>query len=357
MSLSKYPGDDQFRMPPEWAPQVATWLSFPVNGDTWSQNLEEARHEFAALVHAIADDQIARVLCGGHIETANQVILDRYLDRLSQKQVENIQLVDIPTNDAWARDYAPTFVKSEDALVSIDWHYNAWGGKYPPFDLDQQVATKVAGLLGIENVPAGICAEGGALEINGKGTLLVTRSSLLNTNRNPEMDQAEIEAVLKRSLGVREIIWLPGDQTGPTVMGDDTDGHIDQLARFTDDNTIVYAWTDDIDDPQRTGLEQNRNELKRQMETRNAHARLIALPLPPAIEYCDLRLPASYCNFLMTNRSVLVPQFGVADSDARALAILRPLFPSRRLLALPSRELTVGLGSFHCLTQQQPAEL
>lgn len=351
-------------MPPEWAPQAATWLSFPINSDTWSQNLAAAQAEFAQLVHAIAADQKACVMCGGerHREKARHTIVDQHDGRLSQQQVENIELVDIRTNDAWARDYAPTFVKSlgtsgepNGALYSIDWHYNAWGGKYPPFDLDQQVAGNIAARLGIENVSAGICAEGGALEINGNGVLIVTRSSILNANRNPDVDQTHIEAVFKDFLGAKQIVWLPGDQSGPTVQGDDTDGHIDQLARFTDNSTIVYAWTENTDDPQRGGLENNLVELKRQMEALNASCQLVPLPLPPAITHCGLRLPASYCNFLITNQSVLVPQFGADEADVGALRILAPLFPDRRLVPIPSKELAVGLGSVHCLSQQQPA--
>ncbi len=353
-------------MPPEWAPQAATWLSFPINSDTWSQNRSAAQAEFALLVHAIAADQKAYVMCGGHghRKTAQRIILDQHEGFLSQQQIENIELVAIETNDAWARDYAPTFAKSvtskesDGKLYSIDWHYNAWGGKYPPFDLDQQVAGKVAKWLGIENVAAGICAEGGALEINSAGVLLVTRSSVLNDNRNPSadqsLDQCHIEALFQNLLGAKHIVWLPGDQVGPTVLGDDTDGHIDQLARFTDDSTIVYAWTEDADDPQRAGLENNLIELKRQMNGIDTGCRFVPLPLPPAITHCDLRVPASYCNFLITNQSVLVPQFGADEADARALAILSPLFPDRRLVPLPSKELAVGLGSFHCLTQQQP---
>ena len=360
MSSDSLPGKPALTMPPEWAPQAATWLSFPINCDTWSQNLAAAQDEFAGLVHAIADDQKTYVMCGGerHRETARHTILVRHEHQLSQQQKENIKLVDIQTNDAWARDYAPTFVKSDEsdnALYSIDWHYNAWGGKYPPFDLDQQVAGKIAERLGIENIAAGICAEGGALEINGNGVLLVTRSSTLNENRNPELDQRHIEAQFRKFLGAKEIVWLPGDQARPTVLGDDTDGHIDQLARFTSDSTIVYAWTKDANDSQRGGLENNLAELKRQMVALDATCQLVPLPLPPAITHCGLRLPTSYCNFLITNESVLVPQFGVANADAQALEILSPLFPDRRLVPLSSKALAVGLGSFHCLSQQQPA--
>ena len=252
-----------FYMPPEWAPQAATWISWPTNADTWSQNLELAQQEFVLLVHAIAADQKVCVLCGGEgvSAIAENHLFAQHREQLTTQQINNIELVDIQTNDAWARDYAPTFVKSDDELHSIDWHYNAWGGKYPPYDQDQRVAQRVAKHLGIENHPAGICAEGGALEINGDGVLLITRSSVLNKNRNPDLKQSEVDEVLRQFLGAREIVWLPGEEAGVTVMGDDTDGHIDQLARFTDNQTIVYAWTDDPLDPQRRGLEANRDEL------------------------------------------------------------------------------------------------
>lgn len=350
----------QLTMLPEWAPQSATWLTWPSNTDTWSQNLEQAQDEFTGLVHAIATHQCAYVMCGGsnNGNSAQQQIIDQHRDRLTRQQIQNIRLIDIPTNDAWARDYGPTFVKSGDQLHSIEWNYNAWGGKYPPFDLDQQVATRIAQELQIKNHKAGICLEGGALEINSKGVLLVTRSSIFDVNRNPITRQTEIETVFKRYLGAKQIVWLPGDTTdstnSPPVIGDDTDGHIDQLARFTDDQTIVYAWSEDTLDPQRPALEENLEELKRQMSAIDCDCRFVPLALPPAIEYCGLRIPASYCNFVITNDAVLVPQFSAPSSDHTAAERLTKLFPNRRIILLPSKNLTVGLGSFHCLTQQQP---
>lgn len=350
-----------FTMPPEWHPQSGTWLAWPHNSDTWSQNLDSAQSEFAKLVHAIAADQHTWVLCPArNIDAARQAIADAPATELTPLQQQRIHFVDIATNDAWARDYAPTFVVEQSSngnkqLHSVDWHYNAWGGKYPPFDDDQKVAAAIADRLNIPNHTAGLCLEGGAIEINGNGVLLITESCVFDPNRNPDVTQEQVEATLTRLLGVQHFVWLPGDAAGPTVLGDDTDGHIDQLARFTDDHTIVHAWTDDASDPQRPGLEENIHVLKQQMRQIDPACRFMPLMLPPAIEACDLRVPACYCNFLITNGSVLVPQFASADADATALRTLKPLFPDRRIVPLDSKNLTVGLGSFHCLTQQQPA--
>jgi agmatine deiminase len=330
---------ETFSMPAQWQPHAATWLSWPHNTDTWSQNLELAQAEFRAFVEAIA-----------RFEPVNLMAEESAAARLKFDS-RNVRLVPIPTNDAWARDYAPTFVKSSsDRLKSIDWFYNAWGGKYPPFDLDQKVASAVAEFLKIENTKVDFCLEGGALEINRKGTLITTRSCALAENRNPDSSQAKAESLFRRHLGAENIIWLPGD----AIQGDDTDGHIDQLARFTDDSTIVHAWTVDSDDPRRPAIKQNVDALKAAMTKVDSSCRFFELPIPDPIYYCDLTLPASYCNFLIVNGGVIVPQFDQAESDANAVQILSTCFPDREIVPLPSKNLTVGLGSFHCLSQQQP---
>lgn len=330
-------------MPAEWERQTAIWLSWPCNIETWPENLAAAQSEFVELVNTIASTQPVFVMSASDmLPVASQ--------RLGPNG--NVTLVDIPTNDAWARDYAPTFVvDSNNQLIAIDWQYNAWGGKYPPYENDQKVAKCVAAYLGIESVSTDFCFEGGAIEVNNDGVLLCTRSCALDPNRNPRMSLEQVENVLRDHLGVRTIIWLSGD----AIDGDDTDGHIDQLARFIDRETIVYAWSDDSGDPQTVGLAQHLDELSSQLATAGlGYYQLIPLPLPAPMEYCKRRIPASYCNFLITNELVLVPQFGVPD-DTTAVEILTPLFPKRRVIGLDSRNLSVGLGSIHCLTQQQPA--
>jgi len=199
-------------------------------------------------------------------------------------------------------------------------------------------------------VKVDFCLEGGALEVNDAGTLITTRSCALAENRNPKSSQQDAETLFRKHLGVQNIVWLPGD----AIDGDDTDGHIDQLARFTDDTTIVHAWTTAQNDPRRPAIEKNIDVLKTQMGKIHPDCRFIELPIPDPIHYCDLTVPASYCNFLIAGRGVIVPQFDQADSDAQAVSILSACFPNHEIVPLPSKNLTVGLGSFHCLSQQQP---
>ena len=332
-------------MPAEWERQAAIWLSWPHNQETWPENLEAAQREFFELVQTIATTE--RVM----------VMMDFTQCELAVKAMrcwKNVTCVDIPTNDAWARDYAPTFaIDSQGALVAVDWRYNAWGGKYPPYDLDQRVAKRVAGYLGIAHASTTFCFEGGAVEVNDCGVLLSTRSCALNPNRNPEIKLAEVESIFKRYLGAKVCLWL----TGPAIHGDDTDGHIDQIARFVNPTTIVVASDGGNEGPQSEGLKQNYQDLRQQLEFNGLeHYRVVLLPLPSPFQFCGRSIPASYCNFLITNELVIVPQFGVGE-DEQALQILTPLFPNRQIIGLASRNLAVGLGSFHCLSQQQPENL
>ena len=338
--------DEKYRWPAEWEPQSAVWLTWPDNQETWPDNLTAAQIEFSAFVHSLAEMVTVRVI-------VNQSSLDDAYQRLIRPDIRNVGFINIPTNDAWARDYAPTFVVSQqNELVAIDWDYNAWGGKYPPFENDQQVASKIATGLKIETLRPGLCFEGGAIETNGQGIVLSTLSCACDPNRNsgsPAELEQRFEAAFGKCLGAEQTIWLPGD----AIAGDDTDGHIDQLARFTDPKTLVYAWCD-ADDPQHAGLAKNLSALKAGLATAGNDFSLHPLPIPKQpIEICGRRIPASYCNFLITNDLVVVPQFGCPE-DEQAMEILKPLFPDRYLAGLPSRNLSVGLGSFHCLSQNQP---
>lgn len=333
-------------MPAEWEPQAAIWLSWPHNVETWPENLRQAQLEFAQLVTAIAPSQPVFVLAGSSAEPDVFRLANQTLGSQS-----NVTVLDIATNDAWARDYAPTFVHDHNgATIAIDWHYNAWGGKYPPFDDDQKVCSRVASYLGIENISLDFCFEGGAIEVNGSGVLLSTKSCALDPNRNPDITIETIDSILAQHLGTTKHIWLDGG----AIEGDDTDGHIDQLARFTDAQTIVYAWSEHENDPQQESLKQNLDDLKRELKIAQLDdVHLIPLPIPARIEHCQRRIPASYCNFLITNDLVIVPQFGQRE-DRQAIEILTSLFPSRETIGLDSLNLSVGLGSFHCLSQQQP---
>ena len=340
-------------MPAEWEPQSATWLSWPHNVETWPDNLRQAQSEFVELVKLIANHQQVYVLASPDARDLNASLAKEAHKIFAN--CPNVEIINIPTNDAWARDYAPTFVtlKTETGaseLVAIDWHYNAWGGKYPPFDDDQKVARHIAESLNLKRVDAKFCFEGGAIEVNGSGVLLSTKSCALDPNRNPDHTLEQVDTLLASLLGTQKHIWLSGD----AIEGDDTDGHIDQLARFVNETTIVYAWADDKDDPQLVGLQQNLTDLREGLDSNGlGHYKLVALPIPKKIEIHGRRIPASYCNFLITNEMVVVPQFSQPEDD-QAIAILKDLFAGRKIVGLPSLNLSVGLGSFHCLSQQQP---
>ena len=251
---------------------------------------------------------------------------------------DEVAVVEIETNDAWARDYVPTFVKDSESeeLVAIDWYYNAWGEKYPPFAADQQVAERVANFLEIKHLAGGMCFEGGAIEISENATLLTTESCALNQNRNAGLSKRDIETILSRRLGCNHVVWLPGDIDGkPAIAGDDTDGHIDQLARFVDNDIIVHAWVDPSD-PRHEALAANAAQLQDQLPD----SQLVPLMLPEEYVFEGRTIPASYCNFLITNRSVIVPQFGFPE-DKKALRVLEQMFPERKVVPLSSRHLSV----------------
>ncbi len=340
-----------FRMPPEWHPHAATWLAWPHNRETWPDNLPQAQDEFWQLVVAISRDEPVCIIGD---PTQAETKLDWH-SRISKHAEDNIRWFDIPTNDAWVRDYGPTFCinPSSKRLAAVDWKYNAWGGKYPPFDADQKVVTRLLDHLqdhpNCRHIRSDLCIEGGAIEMDQTGLLLCTSSCALNPNRNPGLNRQAVTERLQRALGASTVIWIRGD----AIIGDDTDGHIDQLARFTPSGSILYAWADS-GDAQHPGLTSNLDELRRAIQSGSIQKELVPIPMPDPVTFQGTRLPASYCNFYITNRSVFVPQFDVPQ-DAAAVEIISQHFPDHQTVGLPSRNLLVGLGSFHCLTQQQPS--
>jgi agmatine deiminase len=231
----------------------------------------------------------------------------------------------------------------------LDWGYNAWGGKYPPFELDDVVPTRIARELGIPVVSPGIVLEGGSIDVNGAGLLLTTEQCLLNPNRNPTLSRTEIEGYLRDFLGVGKILWL-----GDGIEGDDTDGHIDDLTRFTDPGTVVTVVEEDPRDSNYGPLRDNLERLRGMTDEAGRPFRIVELPMPPALYQDGQRLPASYANFYIANGLVLVPVFG-CDRDAEALAIIAGCFPGRRVVGIDCRDVVVGLGTLHCLSQQVPA--
>lgn len=268
---------------------------------------------------------------------------------------ERIELFDHPHDDVWCRDHGPIFLKHRDTgeIAVSDWGFNAWGGKFPPFDRDNAIPQRIASALGLKRFEGGMILEGGAIEINGLGQLLTTEAVLLNPNRNPELSREEIEKKLRDTLGVSEILWL---RQG--IEGDDTDGHIDDLARFTDESTLITCVEKDSRSPNHAVLQENHSRLKSFLRPDGRPFEVVRLSLPEACEVPGWRLPvlpASYVNFLIVNGGVLVPTFRQDRNDDQALGQLRELFPDRTVIGIDCLDLVEEGGTLHCISQQQPA--
>jgi agmatine deiminase len=332
-------------MPAEWEPHAATWLSWPRRkGISFPDSFDRVMPTLRAMVEALIESEqvCINISNGAHEGEAQEVLRGVPMERIS--------FYAVPTNEPWCRDHGPIFLTRDlnPRLAVVDWNYNAWGNKYPPFDLDEVAPTRVAEILGVPVFYPGMILEGGAIDVNGAGALLTTESCLLNKNRNPNLSRDEIEQRLQDYLGVREILWL-----GDGIAGDDTDGHIDDLARFVSESTIVTAVEENRDDENYEPLRKNLARLQT-VKIGGRAIEVITLPMPKKIMREGLRLPATYANFYIANSCVLVPTFSDAADEA-ALSILRGCFPSRRVVGIDCRELIWGLGAFHCLTQQQPA--
>ncbi len=343
---SRFP---QFRMPPEWAPHRGTWLSWPHKQASWPGHFERIPEIFTQLTAVLALHEEV------HINVTGPDMEQDIRRRLAACRLPpgRVHLHANPTNDAWCRDHGPIFVQRrgpggpEQAI--LDWGYNAWGGKYPPYDLDDVIPSRIGSELGLPVYHPGMILEGGSIDVNGEGTLLTTESCLLNPNRNPELDRTGIEAALREWLGVRHILWL-----GDGIAGDDTDGHVDDLARFTDARTVVTVVEEDPDDANFGPLQENLARLRRMTDQDGRPLRVVTLPMPAPV-FCEgERLPASYANFYIANGVVLLPTYD-RSGDHAAHRILQDLFPTRRVVGIDCTELVWGLGALHCVTQQWPA--
>ena len=335
-------------MPPEWAPHQATWFSWPHNPETWPGCLEDAERAMAAAVRALADGETVyvNVLDAAHGEHV-KALLDSVVGGVSG---DRVHLVEIPTNDAWCRDHGAIFVHDElGELCALDFRFNAWGGQYPPYDLDDAAAARMAGHLGVASVAVDMVLEGGSIDVNGRGAVLTTRQCLLNENRNPRLTPAQIEHALEVHLGASQVIWL-----GDGIEGDDTDGHIDDITRFVAEDTVVTALEPDRTDPNHAPLAANLETLRGVRLADGRRLRIETLPMPEPLERDGRRLPASYANFYIGNEVVLLPVFGCPQDD-EAARVLNACFPARRIVPIDCRAVVVGLGTLHCLSQQVPA--
>jgi agmatine deiminase len=329
-----------YRMPAEWEPHHATWFTWPrPEGISFPDKYDTVPPVYAELIRHLV--QVEEV----NINVWNAE-MEQWVRGLLQKEktpLDRVRFHHFPAYEPWCRDHGPIFLVRHGERAIVDWGYNAWGGKYPPFDLDDAVPQHVAKLRNLPLFSPGIVMEGGSIEVNGRGALLTTTSCLLNPNRNPSLNKTQIEQYLRDYLGVNQIIWL-----GDGIVGDDTDGHIDDLTRFVNANTIVTVVEDDPKDENHEPLKENLARLRALKDFR-----IVAIPMPRAIEYDSQRLPASYANFYIANKIVLVPTYR-DKNDKVALDILQQHFPDRRVIGVDSTELIWGLGSFHCITQQEP---
>ena len=338
-----------FHMPAEWRPHVATWLTWPKDPETWPDRVSHVEEIYIEMMAALTPHETVNLLVD---DEATEYAVRR---RSAFPSSDNIRFHHIPTVDSWIRDYGPNFlVDRRGGAAFNDWIFNAWGNKYETLKHDDRVPLFLEPQLGMRRFVPGIVLEGGAIDVNGAGCVLTTEQCLLNPNRNPHLSRTEIEDYLKSYLGVSKVLWL-----GEGIVGDDTDGHIDDIARFVAPNTIVCALEDDPEDPNYELLNDNLARLKSMTNANGVGFEIVTLPMPGVVGGTSTdtrnldRLPASYANFYIANQVVLAPVFG-HENDQRAVETLQRVFTDRRVVPINCEPLVWGMGTIHCVTQQQP---
>ena len=334
-------------MPAEWEPHAATWLTWPrPEGISFPEIYDRIPPVYAKLIEALTPrEDVCINVWDAAAETAARKAL-----RENGASLDRVHFHHHRAYEPWCRDHGPIFIRNDATgeRAVTDWEYNAWGGKYPPFDLDNEVPARIAALRGLRRFVPGMVLEGGSIDVNGRGTLLTTESCLLNPNRNPGLSRSDIEERIKANLGVSKILWL-----GDGIVGDDTDGHVDDLTRFIAPATVATAVEDDPKDENFTALRDNLERLRSMTDQDGVPLRIVELPMPAAVTFQGERLPASYANFYIANGVVIVPIYRCAN-DAKAIEILQAEFPDRSVVGIDSTDLAWGFGSFHCISQQEP---
>lgn len=347
MALKKTPAALGFRMPAEWEPQTAVWLSWPHNLRTWPGQFRPIPGIFAGIVAQISRFEEVRINCAAGLQPRAKRLCVR-----AGADMARVTFYDHPTNDAWCRDHGPIFVKNDRTgeVAVTDWVHNAWGGKYPPYDLDNKIPPRIAKKLGMRRFENDMVLEGGSIDVNGRGLLLTSEQCLLNQNRNPGLSRLQIEQNLKDFLGVETVLWL-----GEGIFGDDTDGHIDDITRFFKPDGFVTVIEKNRRDPNHGLLAENLERLQGFRTPAGGRFDIVTLPMPKPFGFRGQQVPASYANFLIINGAVLVPQFRQKKRDAEVCAILGECFKGREIIPVDCFHLIWGLGTLHCLSQQQPA--
>ena len=337
-----------YYFPAEFDQHAATWLSWPHKEASWPGKISTIYPNYSRFI---------KELTGGEIVCIN--VRDAAMKAFAMGQLEaagvemdRVRWFFHPTNDAWCRDHGPAFLinpAAETKKVIVDWNYNAWGNKYPPFELDDVIPTLVGKALGLPVYHPGIIMEGGSVDFNGKGTLITSTCCLLNPNRNAQLNQEQIETYLMDYYGVEQVLWVKEG-----IVGDDTDGHIDDTVRWVNSDTVITVIEEDKQDENYALLQENLADLKKMRLLDGKQLNIVELPMPEEVIYEDQRLPASYANFYIANGVVIVPTFR-SRRDEKALGIIQDCFPGRRVVGIDSTDIIWGLGSFHCLSQQEPA--
>jgi agmatine deiminase len=337
-----------YYFPAEFDRHIATWLSWPHKEASWPGKIQTIYTSYSRFVRELSRGED---VCINVKDAAMQASAVGHLE-LAGVDMDRVRFFFHPSNDAWCRDHGPAFLVNpgaEQKKVIVDWNYNAWGNKYPPFDLDDVIPTLIGKALNLPVFHPGIIMEGGSVEFNGAGTLLTSSCCLLNPNRNPHLNRDQIETYLQDYYGAEQILWVKEG-----IIGDDTDGHIDDTVRFVNEDTLITVIEEDRADQNYQLLQDNLAELKKMRLLSGKQLHIVELPMPEMVIYEDQRLPASYANFYIANDSVIVPTFQ-SDRDERALRIIQDCFPGREVVGIDSTDIIWGLGSFHCLSQQEPA--
>ncbi len=332
-------------MPAEWEKHDFIWLAWPYDPTTFPDRVQRVEVVYVQIVKEIHEGEQVNLFVID--DSTKKKIIKMFKEAKIDLDRINFYVSDYA--DVWFRDYGPIFVKNQNhELAMIHWDFNSWGEKYEALLRDKQIPDVIKQKLSMKCFKPGIVLEGGSIDVNGKGTLLTTEQCLLNRNRNPQLGKKDIEKILSEYLGANNFVWLKNG-----ILGDDTDGHIDDLARFVNPSTIVCAYQDDQDDVDHGALKENYDILCQSYDQDGEKFRVIKLPMPKVVSDEDERLPASYTNFYIGNQKVLVPIFD-HKNDPIALSILQDLFPTRKVVGIRCVDLVYGFGTIHCISQQQP---
>ncbi len=344
--------EPSYFMPPEWAFHKATWLSWPHRLETWPGKFEPIPAVFVEIASWLSSSEEVHINVLDESMEREVLALFRNTHH-PQLQMDHLFFYRIPTNDAWCRDHGPNYVfrqeEGRSEKIILNWEYNAWGGKYSSCHEDNAVPERIAALQQLPLVSLTMVLEGGSIDVNGKGLVLTSEACLLNPNRNPALSREQIEQELCRYLGIEKVLWL-----GDGIVGDDTDGHVDDMARFVNETTVVIVVEDDPTDVNYEALQENYNRLKTYTDLSGNPLDVVKLPMPAPLSYDGFRLPASYANFYIANTVVLVPTYNCAQ-DQQAIDILQKFFPGRKVVGIDCTDLVWGLGAIHCITHEEPA--